>query len=139
MPVTPSPRHAPSAKLDPDTRPQVTVQRRGTLALNPAAFRVLRSPAAVELLFEPLRRIVGLRASTTTASNAYPVRGVGKPATRYLIAGAAFTRYYGIDTDVARTWYATLQDSILCIDLNTASTVPRRDQRTAQPSNVNLA
>ncbi len=124
-----------SANLEPsETRPQITVQRRGTLALNPAAFEVLSSPAAVELLFDADCQIVGLRASATTAVNAYPVRGVGQPATRYLIAGAAFTKYYGIAADIARTWYATLQDAILCIDLKTAGIELSGDQRDAQPT-----
>lgn len=112
----------PYRHLEPsESRPQITIQRRGTLALNCAAFEVLRSPAAVELLFDADRQIVGLRASATTAVNAYPVRGVGKPASRYLIAGAAFTKYHGIATDMARSWYANLQDAILCIDLTTAA------------------
>ena len=126
-------RFSQSANLDPPGNdPQITVQRRGTLALNPAAFEALDSPTAVELLFDADSRIVGLRASTTTAANAYPVRGAGAPATRYLIAGAGFTNHHAIDTDVARTWHATLQDDVLCIDLKAASIEPIQDQRGKQ-------
>lgn len=120
----------PCGHLEPsESRPQITIQRRGTLAINSAAFEALSSPAAVELMFDADRQIVGLRASAATAVNAYPVQGLGKPPHRYLIAGAAFTKYHGIATDIGRSWYANLQDAILCIDLTTAGIELSRDQR----------
>ncbi len=99
--------------------PQITIQRRGTLAINCAAFEALGSPAAVELLFDVDHRILGLRAIATTDANGYPVRGAGTPSTRYLIAGAAFTKYHNIATEMARRWYAELDDDVLFIDLTT--------------------
>lgn len=109
------------------SRPHITIQRRGTLAINRAAFEVLGFPAAVELLFDPDRRILGMRTVPTTAVNAYPVRGLGAAPTRYLIAGIAFTKYHNITTDIAQRWYAKLDEGILFIELATAGVELRSD------------
>jgi hypothetical protein len=36
----------------------------------------------------------------------------------YIVSGAAFTKYYGINTDEARRWTVVIEDGILLIDLN---------------------
>jgi hypothetical protein len=47
----------------------------------------------------------------------------GKEDGPYLVAGTAFTKYYGIDTSVSRRWQAAMEGDILCVDLKQESTV----------------
>jgi hypothetical protein len=104
-------------------RPFVTIQKRGTISMNKAAFVALGEPDTVELLFDSDERIVGLRGVAHLAEHAYPVRGVGGDPTSYLVAGTAFTKHYGIDTTNSRRWPAELVDDILRVDLKVEGTV----------------
>jgi hypothetical protein len=104
-------------------RPFVTIQKRGTISLNKAAYVALGEPDTVELLFDADERLVGLRSIEYLADHAYPVRGVGNDPTSYLVAGTAFTKYYGIDTTASRRWPAELIGDVLSIDLKTPGTV----------------
>jgi hypothetical protein len=101
-----------------ENRPYVTIQKRGTISINQAAFDALGEPQAVELLYAPSERIVGLRAVPSSAEHAYPVRTAGPSGHSYLIAGTAFTKHYGIDTELSRRWPADVQDGLLAVDLN---------------------
>jgi hypothetical protein len=116
-------------------RPQITIQRRGTLSINRAAFEALGSPLAVELLFDASNQILGLRATSVDAERAYPVRGVGKTPTRYLIAGTAFTKHHHIPTEVSRRWYAEVDGEILFIDLRTEGTEVTSNRRGTGSAN----
>jgi hypothetical protein len=81
--------------------PMFTLQARGLLSLNHAAFRTLGEPEAVTLLYDADEHIVGLRRSAMTDPNAYRVRKQ-QPAQSYLVGAQAFTAHYGIPTPRAR-------------------------------------
>lgn len=81
--------------------PMFSVQTRGNISLNRAAFEALGEPASVTLLFDREAGVVGLRKAPRTHQNAYPVRKQ-QAARSYLIAAQGFTSYYGIPTDVSR-------------------------------------
>lgn len=104
-------RSAPVVK-----EPMVTIQKKGMFSLNRASYEALGEPEAVELLYDPTERIIGLRPTDPSTLNAYPVRTMGNAATR-LIAGTAFTRFYEIPTAVARRFSAEMHENILTIDL----------------------
>ncbi|MCT2586047.1 hypothetical protein [Actinophytocola gossypii] len=105
-------------------KPYVTIQKRGNLALNKSAHAALGEPKAVELLFDPEAKVIGFRAIETDVEHAYPIRSQGgKDIGPYLVAGTAFTKYYGIDTTMARRFPATMDDGVLCIDLSQPGTV----------------
>ena len=104
-------------------RPYVTIQKRGTISMNKAAYVALGEPQTVELLFDCNERLVGLRGIEYMAEHAYPVRGVGDEPTSYLVAGTAFAKHYGIDTSASRRWPAELIQDVLSIDLKTDGTV----------------
>ncbi|NJC15644.1 hypothetical protein F4558_005470 [Micromonospora profundi] len=105
-------------------QPAVTIQKRGNMSVNRAAFVALGEPQAVELLYDPAENIVGFRAVPTDTEHAYPMRPQGqKEDGPYIVAGMAFTKYYGIDTTISRRWPATMQDDVLCIDLKQEGTV----------------
>ncbi len=75
--------------------PLVTIQKRGTFSLNRAAYELLGSPEAVELLYDRDERVMGIRAVDPDTRHAYPMRK--QPSSySYLFAGQAFAKYYGI-------------------------------------------
>jgi len=103
------------------TVPAATIQKRGLISLNRSAYQALGNPEAVELLWDAERKIIGFRPAPLENPNAYPARPQSTKSDRgpVLIAGNLFTRYIGLDTTEARRWVPTVEDGILCIDLNT--------------------
>lgn len=100
--------------------PAVTIQKRGNISLNKAAYKLMGSPEGVELLWDAENRTIGLRGAALTSPNAYPARPQSSNSDRgpYLIAGAMFMRYIGEDVSVARRWVPELVDDILCVNLD---------------------
>ena len=95
--------------------PQVTITARSVMALNLAAYEALGSPSAVEYLFDRELNMIGIRPADPNASNAYRVKKSGHT---YRASALAFTTHYSIDTPEGRRRAATVQDGVLCIDLN---------------------
>lgn len=105
------------------TIPSVTIQKRGLFSLNDAAQSMLKSPEAIQFLWDSERRVIGLRGVELDAPNAYPARHQATPSGRagrgpVLVAGTLFTKYIGLDTTSARRWVPRLEGDILVIDLN---------------------
>ncbi len=117
--------------------PFVTLQRKGLISLNRAAFQALGSPKAVTLLYHPERRVVALRPANPTSPRAYPVRLQNSGGT-YLVAGAAFAQAHRIPTDVARRYSVTMVGDALTFDLTEDAPVvtgPRaKDRRDGEPA-----
>lgn len=98
--------------------PSVTIQKRGLLSLNRAAYALIGSPNAVELLWDPDQRVIGIRPSDEANPNAYPARPQSKAGKGpILVAGSMFTQYYEIDTAQSLRYVPVEQGGILCIDL----------------------
>ena len=104
-------------------RPAVTIQKRGALALNPAAFEFLGLPKAVELFYDRQKRLIGIKKASLNNPDAYPVRNVGKSGASKAISAKAFLSYYNIPRDVARRWTVTKQREMLVLDLKAEGTV----------------
>lgn len=100
--------------------PSITIQRKGIMSINRAGFALMDSPAAVELLYDRDRHVIGLRPADQTVPHAYEVRPQtpSKDTGPLLVAGTAFTNFYKIDTSVSRRWTPRMEDGVLCIDLN---------------------
>ena len=86
--------------------PLFTLQARGLLSFNQAAFLALGEPEAVTLLYDPDEHIVGVRRSRTDDPDAYRVRKQQK-AQSYLVGAQAFTAHYAIPTPRARRFEGT--------------------------------
>lgn len=100
-------------------RPYVTIQRRGAISLNAAAHRALGHPEAVELLFNAVERIVGLRPVDPHRQHSYLLRcPTRSPAGPFLLSAVSFTRYYGIDTTTALRREGYLDGGMLCVALD---------------------
>jgi hypothetical protein len=125
-------------------QPYVTIQKRGTLSLNSAAYEALDSPDAVELLYDRATHRVGIRKVSPEVEHAYQVRPNGTKARSFLVAGSAFTQYYGIETGVARRWPAegTDGEAMIVIDLRKPGTeiVSNRNKarRVSEDGGANL-
>jgi hypothetical protein len=117
----------------------VTIQSKGPLSLNRAAFEALGRPEKVALLYDPEERIVGLEKVAADSLDAYPVRA--QAGNNWLVAGQAFTKFYGIDTSIARRFKAeVIEGGILAFDLKgewMEATSPR--QRNAADAQARLA
>ena len=101
----------------------VTVQRRGSFALTPAADQLLGRPEAVELLYDRETRVMGFRAVASSVAHAYRVRSQKATASR-LVSGKSFTRHYGIATDTARRYPASMIGDVLAIELQDDGRMP---------------
>jgi hypothetical protein len=102
------------------TTPSVTIQKRGLLSINRAAYELIGKPEGVELLWDAENRIIALRPAPLSNQNAYPVRAQGTHADRgpWLIAGTLFTQFIGLDTTAARRWSPNVEDGLLLIDIS---------------------
>lgn len=99
-------------------QPFVTIQKKGVISLNGAAFEALDSPDAVELLYDTEARLVGLRKVDSSVPHAYQVRAPVENHATYLISGAAFMSYYEIDNSRSIRRPARLDGDLLIVDLN---------------------
>jgi hypothetical protein len=103
--------HAPLNKV-----PSVTIQKRGMLSLNRAAYDLLKRPQAVQLYFSANEQAIGITPSDPKAPDAIIIRKQ-KSSASYIIAGMAFTKWYGIDSSSARRYEATAEGEELYVDL----------------------
>jgi hypothetical protein len=111
-------------------QPAVTIQKRGGLSFNKAAHVAIGSPEAVELMYDRDEMIIGVRPVEREVEHAYPMRPQGqKEDSTYIVAGSAFTQYFGIDTSVAKRWTVAIEDGTLCIDLKQEGTVVTSNRR----------
>jgi hypothetical protein len=119
-------------RLKPGAEPLVTIQKKGVLSLNRAAYVALDNPEAVELLYDRETRLIGLRKIDSSVDHAYAIRSFGKGGT-WLVSGTAFTNFYDIDTSVPTRRTGRIEDGILIIDLNDPGTpaLSNRERRKA--------
>jgi hypothetical protein len=97
--------------------PTVSIQRRGIISMNHAAFVALGEPEAVELLYDRAKHLVGLRAVEPDAETANPVRSDGS-SSGHVVTAMKFTKHYGIPTDVGHRWVAKLDGDILLVEIS---------------------
>jgi hypothetical protein len=81
--------------------PMFTLQARGLISLNHAAFLALERPEAVALLYDADEAIVAMRKVAKTHPNAYSVRKM-QQSQSYLVGAQGFTAHYEIPTQRAR-------------------------------------
>lgn len=104
------------------TPPLVTLQPRGTLALNQAAKDALGDPQHVELLFDRKQQVIGIRAAADPdSSSSYPLKEKANGRV-YITGEPEFFEYYHIQTGRARRFEGKMVDDVLTIDLKGRST-----------------
>ena len=103
--------------------PSVTIQKKGLFSLNEAAQVMLGNPKAVQFMWDPDRRVIGLKSVPIEDPNAYPTRHQGTVGGRsgrgpVLVAGTLFTKFIDLDTSIARRWVPVMEGEVMIIDLN---------------------
>ncbi len=110
-----------------DRQPYVTMQKKGVISLNKAAFDALGQPDSVELLYDAESRLVGLRKVDSSIEHAYQVRAPVENHATWLVSGAAFVSYYEIDNSESIRRPARLEEDLLIVDLNHPGVDPRAE------------
>lgn len=101
--------------------PLVTIQKGGYFSLNKAAYKALGEPETVELLFNREEKLIGFRPVASDSPRGFPVRPQGERASTYMVTGRAFSKYYEIDSSIARRYGVEMQDGILVLNLKSPS------------------
>jgi len=83
--------------------PMFTLQARGLLSLNHAAYRALGQPDHVALLYDEEQQVVGVRLVAEDHPNAHRVRPQGGS---YIVGAQKFTSHFGIRPLVAQRFVA---------------------------------
>jgi len=97
--------------------PYVTMQRRGPFSFNRAAYELMGSPEAIELLYDRDEERIGFRPASPDRPQAFPMRPQGKNSVTHIVAGQSFANHYGLDVSVARRYPVRMEDEILVLDL----------------------
>jgi len=118
-------------------QPTITVQKRGTLSVNASAAAFLAGgeipdkEIPIELLFDRELNVLGMRRAQSDHVSVYMLRKQAK-SDSFLLAGKAFTAYYGIPTGEARRFVAKdFGDGILGAELGGEYTDASREEPEA--------
>ena len=79
--------------------PYVSLNRRGKIAMNAAAFGLIGKPATVALYFDRERRAIGVKFPVAADRNFYPVRRYGRGRRMRIIRAARMMRQFGIEIE----------------------------------------
>lgn len=102
-------------RFAPSPDPIITIQRKGLLSLNRAAYDALGAPPAVELLYNRSDRLIGVRKAKQGADHAIDLRS--RTGTAWTVSAKGFLRFYGIDVPAAVRRLARVKEGMLVIDL----------------------
>jgi hypothetical protein len=118
--------------------PTMAIQTRGTMSMNAAALQLLmetanafkgkrsiikepdshakakkdRTVALVEFLYDPDKRIIGIRLAPNDSQNAYPIRRQAG-ADSYLVTARSFLGHHKITTDKVRRFIARIYEGTI--------------------------
>src|SRR5436190_3292000 len=105
---------------------RVSLNQRGGFALNQKAFDDLGEPKAVELFFDKINKLVGMRPCDPDLKHAYSVKAQGNSKS-YLVRAQAFCTFYGIEVTGTMLFVGpTIEENMLVLDLKTATPVASR-------------
>lgn len=107
---------------------RATLNRRGIITINRAAFRTMGQPQAVELLFDQVNSLIGLRPASPSAPNAIKVSQRKDAGGSYRITAKNFCNYYQISTTTAMIFnnIQRQDDGTLILPLKEATELRRR-------------
>jgi hypothetical protein len=112
-----------------DQQPYVTLQKKGSISLNRAAFEALNNPEAVELLYDREANLMALRPVDSSVEHSYTVRAPAGSHGTWLVAGGAFASYYDIDISASARRAARVEGDLLIVDLNDPGVDSRGEPR----------
>jgi hypothetical protein len=110
--------------------PNVTIQARGIISINKAAYVRIGSPEFVDLLYDEDEELIGIRPAEDP-KDGHRVRVAGQQGASAVVSGTAFTNYYGIPNKESLRWEPSFDGDMLVIDLK-APGRPIGSRRTRQ-------
>lgn len=118
---------------------RVSLNERGAFALNRKVLDKLGGPAFVELYFDKVNGLIGMKPVSNETKFAYPVRRQGK-ANSWLVRALAFLTHYNIKVKGTYLFAEpTIEDGMLVVDITKASQISARKSKpeaSRQPSFV---
>ncbi len=105
---------------------RVSLNARGTFALNQKAVDLLGGTEAIVLLFDKANRLIGLKPSSPKVNHACGLKRVGASQS-YFLRAKSFCNFYGIDIgDKVVFNDAQMEDGMIVLNLDNVTEVVRR-------------
>ena len=80
-------------------RVYVSINRRGEIAMNAAAFGEIDEPASVTLMYEAKKRRIGVKFPVSADENFFPVRRYGRGRRMRIVRAARLLKQFGIEIE----------------------------------------
>ncbi len=113
---------------------RVSLSVRGVITLNQLAYEELGSPQAVELLFDPEEKLIGLRPVEKSVRHGYRVRKQGKNNS-YLIGAKAFCNFNSIEHSETKAFNeVAMDDDVMVLNLKQMTPIVGRRTPSGQTS-----
>jgi len=101
---------------------RVTLNKKKVFLLNPPAYNALGDPAAVEMLFDEARKVIGLKPTDPQRRNAFRLKP--KKGGRFkVITASAFCTHFGIEVERTVLFEHVNMDSEGVLMLDMAKTI----------------
>lgn len=97
--------------------PRLTIQRKGNMGMNVAAFEALGSPSRIVFRYDKNRRAIAIRPAALDEKGSYPVKKQ-QLANSYVLSAKAFTAFLGLNTDELKVYSPKVVNGMLVVDLN---------------------
>lgn len=98
--------------------PTVTVQARGLMSINAAAYEALGSPVAVQLGYSAAKRAIAIQPVPKEGLGTYTLRKQGQRGSTWGISGRAFATHYGLNVGASRRYEAEVVKGALVVNLD---------------------
>jgi len=130
-----------SGRILEHTKPIVSFQFSGRMALNKMAYELLGEPDAVVFLFDRAKNILGIRAATQNSVSSYAVTPVTSKRLSVTINPRGALKHFGIPLQKSRYAVELATDvpggAVLTIDLNDPYTITLASERGEVPNTNN--
>lgn len=83
----------------PWPRAYVSLNKRGEIAMNAEAFRQIKEPASVTLLYDAKRRSIGVKFPVSRDENFFPVRRYGRGRRMRIVRAARMLKQFKIEIE----------------------------------------
>ena len=111
-----------------DTRPAVSLQRRGNFQVNRAAYEYMGRPEALQLGFDRNKRIIAFKLAKSGGRGAYTVHKASGAET-YSVAAKAFANLHDLDLSQSRRYLLHKIGDVYAIKLDEPETTASRGRK----------
>ncbi len=113
---------------------RVSLSKRSLFAVNQLGYEALNKAEAIELMFDKVNKLIGMRPCPPEQKNAFKLRQQGK-SNSYYVRARAFCAYYNIKVNqtVVFDEPEVDEDGVLTLDLNKVTEIsPRKPRKPKQ-------